>query len=207
MHGTHPRGEKAKDGGELSGCRESPGACVHRFIHYTGLSVGGTAASKQRTRFRCREGGRILGERRNTDVEQGLLGVLRNHGYNSRVNLAECCAPPISSIRVDRAVYRNTGRVSRKRDGFRRFASECRDGGRAVPFRKIERGCHSAGIRLSAHVVRIYRKIDIGSETMVLPMRGILRELGSNILKYKLADPPRDAPSRDLLRTRGEFRA
>lgn len=34
-------------GGE-AGCRESPGACVYRFIHYTGLFVGGTAASKQR---------------------------------------------------------------------------------------------------------------------------------------------------------------
>lgn len=79
---------------------------------------------------------------------------------------------------------------ARERNGFRRFAhtrefDPAKERGRSVGgpsaddrarlglvlAGKIERGCHSAGIRLSAHVVRIYRKIDIGSETMVLPMQ------------------------------------
>lgn len=97
-----------------------------------------------------------------------------------RVNLAECCT---RRYRVDRAVYRNTAWFA-SATGFEDSHTLARIESRTIGWAiggpraawsrsegKIERGCHSAGIRLSVHVVRIYRKIDIGSETMVLPMQ------------------------------------
>ena len=107
------------------------------------------------------------------------------------VNLAECCT---RRYRVDRgAFYRNTVRERNEEDSrtltnrIRSFEGSWTIGGPRLGLvlaGKIERGCHSAGIRLSAHVVRIYRKIDIGSETMVLPMQRILREPDRARFKY-----------------------
>lgn len=117
---------------------------------YTGLSITPVYPwVEQRRRnnaVQVSREGRILGERRNTDESKAYsgVGVLRNHGYNSRVNvnLAECCTTDIVDTCRSCCLSKHW---PGKRDGFRRFASECR--AETVDAR-------SRSARLSAVVIR-----------------------------------------------------